>query len=188
MIATSRLVLRPPERSDVDDLVALGRHREVTRFVASLDHRGAQERVAAAQREWSERGHGMLVILERASERLLGRAGLKYWPHFDETEVGWVLRRDAWGRGYATEAGEACVAWGFANLAAPYLTAMIHPANPRSIRVAERLGFAPRRRDLLQGDPVIVYVLERGSWELRGATPSEAAALAAGSRAHLQAG
>ncbi len=66
----------------------------------------------------------MHAVLGRLSGRFLGRVGLKYWPQFDETEVGWVLRRDAWGHGYATEAARACLDWGFGNLAIPY-----HPDN-----------------------------------------------------------
>jgi RimJ/RimL family protein N-acetyltransferase len=162
VIETARLVLRPLEPCDVDELVALGSDPEVTRFVRRLDRRAAEQRIAMAAREWGERGYGMLAIVRRDQNRFLGRAGLKHWPEFDETEVGWVLRRDAWGHGYATEAGRACVEWGFANLAVPYLTAMIHPANRRSVRVAERLCFAPSRRDALDGDPVIVYARERG--------------------------
>jgi RimJ/RimL family protein N-acetyltransferase len=161
MIETARLILRPIEVSDLEDLVALSSDPEMTRFVRSLDRGGAEEAIRAGEREWSERGHGMLAILDRSGERFLGRAGLKYWPQFGETEVGWVLRRDAWGRGYATEAGRACVEWGFANLALPYITAMIQSANRRSIRVAARLGFVAMRDDVLNDDPVIVYALRR---------------------------
>ena len=160
-IETSRLILRPFEVCDVAELVALLGDAAVTRFVPSLDRGGAEERVRVAEREWSERGCGMLAVLDRSDERFLGRAGLKYWPRFDETEVGWVLRRDCWGHGYATEAGRASVEWGFANLSLAYVTAMIQAANRPSIRVAERLGFAPLRDDVLNGDPVIVYALHR---------------------------
>ena len=118
-------MLRPIELSDLDDLVALGSDPDVTRFVGNLDHPSAEERICVAQREWSQRGYGMMAILERDGRRFLGRGGLKYWTRFGETEVGWVLRRDAWGHGYATEAGRACVEWGFANFTLPYLTAMI---------------------------------------------------------------
>lgn len=165
MIETPRLILRPIAPSDLDDLVALGRNDEVTRFVAGVDRRAARERIRTAEREWNERGHGMMAVLQRGTQRFLGRAGLKYWPQFDETEVGWVLRRDAWGHGYATEAGRACVDWGFATLNVPYLTAMIQHANQRSIHVAERLGFEPTREDVLEGDRVIVFALARAAAE-----------------------
>jgi RimJ/RimL family protein N-acetyltransferase len=163
MIETSRLSLRPIEVADLEDLVALLSDSEVTRFVPSVGRADADAEAAirAAEREWSERGHGMVAVLERGSARFLGRAGLKYWARFDETEAGWMLRRDVWGRGYATEAGRACVEWGFANLAVPYLTAMIQPANQQSIRVAARLGFAPMRDHVLNGDSVTVYARRR---------------------------
>src|SRR2546429_573008 len=90
-------MLRPIELSDLDDLVALGSDPDVTRFVGNLDHPSAEERICVAQREWSQRGYGMMAILERDGRRFLGRGGLKYWTRFGETEVGWVLRRDAWG-------------------------------------------------------------------------------------------
>ena len=44
----------------------------------------------------------------------IGRAGLNYWQLFDEAEVGWTLKAEAWGHGYATEAARACLEWGFA--------------------------------------------------------------------------
>src|SRR5262249_58833413 len=119
---------------------ALSEDPEVTRFVDALDARAAEERLRANEREWRDRGHGMFALLDRRDGRFLGRAGLKYWPQFDETEVGWVLRRDVWGRGYASEAAGAILDWGFAVVAATYFTAMIDPDNDRSIRVARRLG------------------------------------------------
>jgi RimJ/RimL family protein N-acetyltransferase len=57
-----------------------------------------------------------------------------------EIEVGWRLRREAWGHGYATEAARAAldVAWG--PLGLDRAIALIHPDNERSLAVAERLG------------------------------------------------
>ena len=164
MIETERLLLRPIQINDLDEFASLHTDREVTRFVRALDRATARERLRLAEREWLERGYGMLAVIERASGRFLGRAGLKYWPQFEENELGWVLRRDAWGRGYTTEAGRACVQWGFSAFVMPYLTAMIGADNVRSVRVAQRLGLAPLRTDVLLGDPVVVYALHRATW------------------------
>ena len=161
VIETERLVLRPIGLADIDEFVVLHIDPEVTHFVRSLDRSQAQERLELAEREWTERGHGMLAIRDRTSGRFLGRAGLRYWPQFDETEVGWMLHRDTWGHGYATEAARACIDWGFAQLTVPYLTAMIQPENVRSVRVAERLGLTPLRTDMLLGDEVVVYAVQR---------------------------
>lgn len=164
LIETARLVLRRLVMADLDEFVALHRDPEVVRFVRALDRAQAKKRLQENEQEWGERGHGMLAVLDRSSGRFLGRVGLEYWPQFREIEAGWLLRRDAWGHGYATEAGRACLNWGFAALPVPYITAMITPENTRSIRVAQRLGFEPVREDVLLGDPVIVHAVEREDW------------------------
>jgi RimJ/RimL family protein N-acetyltransferase len=160
-IETPRLLLRRFSAEDLDDFAALHADPEVTRFVRPLSRDEADERLRKDEFEWQERGHGLLALCGKGTGALLGRTGLKYWPQFDETEVGWILRRDAWGHGYATEAAGACVDWGFSQLDVPYLTAMISNDNGRSIAVAERLGFSPLREDELLGEPVVVYALRR---------------------------
>jgi GrpB-like predicted nucleotidyltransferase (UPF0157 family)/RimJ/RimL family protein N-acetyltransferase len=164
LLATQRLRLRELTSADLDGFLALHSDPEVVRFVGTLDRAQAQERLQANEREWTERGHGLLAVIARDGGRLLGRVGLRYWPQFQETEAGWLLRRDAWGHGYATEAAGACVNWGFAALPIPYITAMIHPDNTRSTQLAGRLGFKPAREDVLLGSPVIVHALERHDW------------------------
>jgi RimJ/RimL family protein N-acetyltransferase len=163
-IETERTVLRPIALGDLEDFVALHAEPDVARFVRAFDRREAQDRIQADAGQWAERGHGMVAILDRFSGRFLGRAGLRYWPQFDETEVGWALRREVWGHGYATEAGRACIDWGFRQLPLDYLTAMIQPTNARSIGVAERLGLQPLRLDVLLDDQVQVYAVSRDAW------------------------
>lgn len=162
LIETDRLLLRRLELGDLDEFVALHADPEVTEFVRPLGHMEAEARLREDEGEWRQRGSGLLVITDLASGAFLGRTGLKFWPQFDETEVGWILKRDAWGQGYATEAARACIEWGFEELDVPYLTAMINPANARSVRVAERLGLTPLRDDLLLGEPVVVYSIRSG--------------------------
>jgi RimJ/RimL family protein N-acetyltransferase len=96
-IQTERLLLRQLALADLDEFVAVHADAAVTRFVPSFAPDQAVARIRLDQREWAERGHGLMAIVERDTSRFIGRAGLKYWPQFDETEVGWVLRRDAWG-------------------------------------------------------------------------------------------
>lgn len=161
LIETDRLLLRPLTSDDIDDLVAIHAEPDVERFMGPFDHARVTEWLAVVQTDYAEHRPGRLAIIERVSGRFLGRGGLKYWPQFDETELGWVLDPDAWGHGYATEAGRACAQWGFENLRVPHLTAMIRPDNQRSIAVAQRLGMSPLRPDVLLGEPVTVYSLGR---------------------------
>jgi RimJ/RimL family protein N-acetyltransferase len=171
VIETDRLLLVRITIDDLDEFVAMHAHPDVRRFLGAYERPQALVRLSADERQWRERGHGLLAVRERASGAFLGRVSLKHWPEFAETEVGWALRREAWGQGYATEAARASAAWAFANLDIPYLTAMIEPANARSAAVAGRLGMTPLRTDELMGVPVVVHAIDRAAWAARPATP-----------------
>ncbi len=161
VIETERLLLRPLRVSDVDAFVDLHADPRVSRFVGAYSHQQALERLTAIERQWTERGHGLCAIELKSSGEFIGRSGLQYWEQFDEVELGWTLRADRWGRGYATEAAQACLDWGFARLDADYFTALVRPGNEASVKVAERLGFTPRREDHLHGRGVTVYAVGR---------------------------
>ena len=158
-IETERLLMRPASADDVEDLVVLHEDPLVRRVFGAQTRAEIEEWVGRAEDEWAERGHGRLAIVDRESGAFLGRSGLRFWPEFDEVEVGWVLMPAARGRGVATEAGRACLEWGFRDFALPYVTAMIAPDNDASIAVARRLGMTPLREDLLLGEPVVVHAV-----------------------------
>src|SRR5213595_1462650 len=89
------------------------------------------QRLQADERQWAQRGHGRFAVVDRETGVFLGRAGLRYWPQFAEVEVGWVLRPEVWGNGYASEAARAYLTWGFRDFDLPYVTAMVQPDNSR---------------------------------------------------------
>ncbi len=166
VLETGRLWLRPLSLADADEFFQLHRDPEVTRFIDPLTREQAVARLTVNEGEWDRRGHGMFAVLQKPGARFLGRCGLKYWEQFDEVEIGWVLRRDAWGHGYATEAASAVLQWGFESLVDDYFTAMIRAENDRSIAVARRLWMEPLREDTLLGQSVVVYAIERGVAQL----------------------
>jgi RimJ/RimL family protein N-acetyltransferase len=160
-IETERLIMRPVRVEDVDDLVAMHADPLTRRVFGEWTRDQVEDWAERSVREWEERGHGKLSILDRQSGAFFGRSGLRFWPEFDETEVGWVLMPEARGRGVATEAGRACVEWGVRDFALPYVTAMIAPDNDASTAVARRLGMTPLREDVLHEVPIVVYALSR---------------------------
>jgi RimJ/RimL family protein N-acetyltransferase len=155
-IETERLRLRPVTIDYLDEFVRLHEDPEVGRFMGTPDRQWLVEWVEGNEREWAELGYGRMVVLDRADGCFLGRTGLKRWPRFGETEVGWALRPEARGRGLATEAARAVLEWS-ERFELPYVTAMIRPDNAPSIAVAERLGLGPMREDELLGVAVVVY-------------------------------
>lgn len=75
-----------------------------------------------------------------------------------------MLRVDARGNGWATEAGDGWTRWAFERLDIPCVTACISPDNHLSRGVAERLGMQVIRRDVLHDREVLVFALQRSGW------------------------
>ncbi|WP_405982709.1 GNAT family N-acetyltransferase [Streptomyces sp. NBC_00158] len=167
MITTERLRLRPLTEADTDWWVGLHADEEVSRFVGGYTPDRAAARLRAIQDQWDRRGHGLCAVELRETGEPIGRSGLNWWEQFDETEIGWTFARAHWGRGYATEAAGAVLAWGFGTLELPRITAMIHHGNTASTAVASRLGFTRLREDTVLDRPCTVYALDRDGFPPR---------------------
>jgi RimJ/RimL family protein N-acetyltransferase len=161
-IETERLLLQPVTLADIDEFVRLHEDPEVARFMGSPDREWLVGWAEGSTQEWEELGYGRMTIRDRESGAFLGRTGLKRWPQFEETEVGWALRPEARGRGIATEGAAATLEWAAGRFDLPYVTSMIRPDNGPSIAVAERLGMEPLREDELLGVGVTVYAIRPG--------------------------
>jgi len=141
---TPRLTLRPPGPSDAAELFArIGSDPEVTRLVGWPRHTGIQDTAAFldfAKAEWSRWPVGPLLITSQRDGALLGSTGLVFETPY-RASTGFVLAKDAWGCGVASEALGAVV-----NIAAALrvqrLYALCHVGHEGSVRVLERCGFA----------------------------------------------
>jgi RimJ/RimL family protein N-acetyltransferase len=150
---TDRLVLRRWRAEDRAPFAAINADPEVMRFIgtgAVLGPALSDELIVRFEREWAERGFGIWAVSARddVEERLLGFCGLTV-PMFlpsvlPAVEVGWRLARAAWGRGYATEAARAALAFGFEEHGMEEILAIVEPENERSLRVCARLGMTAR--------------------------------------------
>ena len=150
MIETERLVLRAWREADIAPFHAMGQDAAVMRHLGpppTLENaRGAYDRMATCQ---EKHGFCFWVVERKADATFIGFCGLQ--PGYDfligETEIGWRLRRDAWGQGYAREAAEASLNWGWRNTDVRAITAITVPANTASWRLMERLGMTRSAAD-----------------------------------------
>jgi len=92
---------------------------------------------------------------------LIGWAGLQYLPETGEIEVGYLLGRDYWGRGLATEAARTSVQFGFEDLGIETIVGIVHPENIASQRVLEKAGLAYVERAHYFGMDVYRYLVTR---------------------------
>lgn len=168
VVETDRLLLRIPEERDLDAWATFMADEEASRFLGGVQGRAAAWRAMAAMRgSWSLRGFGMFSVIEKESERWVGRVGPwapEGWPG---TEVGWGIAPAFQRRGYAVEAAVASIDWSFENLGWSDVIHCIDPANAPSIAVArklgsERIGHEPDLRPF--GIPVDIYGQSRQAW------------------------
>ena len=163
VLETPRMRLRPFTHDDVDDLLGIFQDPEAMRY-----YPGVKDRDEA--RAWIQRsldaypeGMGLLAAVLSETGAFVGQCGLVYQEVHGrrETEVGYLFLRSIWGRGLATEAARACVAYGFDELARSHIIALIDPANGASRRVAEKVGLSPRESIEKWNKRVCVYALDR---------------------------
>lgn len=172
-LSTERLLLRRWLDADLAPFAAMSADPEVMEhFPAVLSRDESAALVRRIERCFEERGYGLWAVQVRADDAFAGFVGLD--PVLDErlafapaVELGWRLARPFWGRGIATEAARAAIAFAFDELALRELVSYTAVRNARSRRVMERLGM---RRDpaedfahpgIAAGDPLAPHVLYR---------------------------
>lgn len=164
VIETPRLILRGWEARDLEPYAEMSADPEVMRFIGDgrvLDAAQSWREVALHVGHWALRGYGQWALERKEDGASVGRAGLWNPPGWPGLEVGWKLARVVWGNGYATEAGEAAIAWAWENLDEPRLISLIQPGNERSIQVAERLGMRQVEPATVQGQTAIIFAIDR---------------------------
>ncbi len=187
-LETERLILRQFTLDDVDNLFALDDDPDVMRYLTGGPGTSRDEierdYIPAYLRYYDRfAGYGFWVAIERATGDFLG------WLHFrpnrddpvDQPELGYRLRKSAWGKGYATEGSRALIAKGFTDLGVQRVIASTYQDNAASRRVMEKCGmrlvrshrptpaellelYGITQPELFEGDDV-EYAITRSEWE-----------------------
>ena len=167
-LETPRLVLRAWREADRDPFFALNSDPEVMRYLpigTRGDSDAAVDRMIATQAEY---GHCFWAVERKPDGAFLGFCGpMPARDPLNEVELGWRLRRDAWGQGYASEGARSSLDWCWANLDTSTVMAITVPANTRSRAVMERIGMRYVEGGdfdhpaVPEGDPLRRHVLYR---------------------------
>ena len=182
-LLTPRLRLRRLTFTDVDRLVDLDADPAVTRHLTGrpTPREDVEQRILprlVAQYDEDD-GFGIFATELRATGAFAGWLALRVPPggDRDNLEIGWRLRRDHWGHGYATEGGQALLDAGFGWLGLPRVYAETMTVNTASRRVMERIGLryvgpagVDRHGEIEGVEPGDVrYALDRDGWADAGA-------------------
>lgn len=164
VIETERLTLRGHMVEDFGECAAMWGDPEVTRFIGPPSTPAdTWARIRGYVGQWALLGYGYWLVEERKTARLVGEVGFGEFlrditPSLaGRPEIGWVLATDAQGKGYATEAVRAALAWADAHFRAGQKTAcIIAPDNAASLRVAGKCGYREIARTTYKDGPTIV--------------------------------
>lgn len=164
VLSTERLHLRELNHGDLDFVAAMLADPEVMRHYPKVLARDESLAWIDRQRERYDRhGHGLWLVVRRDDGLPVGQVGLLTQEVDGEEipEVGYLLSRWAWGRGFATEAARGVVAHAFESLGAPRVHSLIREANAPSRAVAERLGMRVLREVDFRGLPHLLHGVDR---------------------------
>ena len=165
MFTTERLLVRHFIPDDLEDFAALCADPVVMRYMGdgeTLPRSEVERWIAVCQTKYATRGYGTSAVFERASGKFDGYCGVIRAPDHDFDELIYAFNTVFWDKGYATEAGRAMLEYVFAHSTLAQIWATIHPENPSSVHVAEKLGFRFVRSETDEdGIPTGYYVTDR---------------------------
>lgn len=150
--------------ADADKLErVLGDPVTMQHYPAPLDRAEVESFIRRNLARYVDSGFGLCALLIKDSGELIGDCGCyvrEVNGNFD-FELAWHVRRDLWGRGYATEAAQRCTDYAFENLGAERIIALVRPENRSSCRVAEKIGMSIERRIMWRDYDHCVYARKR---------------------------
>lgn len=162
-VTTGRLIMRPFTLEDAGPLFAMQQVKGVRRYMPTTDpppEEQVREMIRGSLDHWDEHGFGRWALERRKAAGFIGWCGLKHLSETGEVEVAYMLARDHWGRGLATDAAGAAVRFGFETVGLTTIVALVHPANKASRRVIEKLHMTYTGRYTYFGMECCRYVLE----------------------------
>lgn len=163
ILETERLIVREMGETDAEAVLAFNGDPEVMRYTGEEPWTDLEEtrRRLREYPDYRERGYGRWALVLRETGRVVGFNGLKFLPELGETDLGYRLVREQWGRGLATESSLAIVRHGFEALGLERIVGLVLPGNEGSIRVLEKVGM--RRDGEVELDGLVAqrWVIER---------------------------
>ena len=169
ILTTARLRLEPVCAAHYAGLRVLNTDPAVMRFISGKPET-PEETTAMIERvqgRWRSPGYSWWSIFEQEGGELVGAGCIQHLGHdpANAHEIGWRLRPDRWGRGYATEAARRMAAFAFDELKVPLLVAIRNPENSDSARVMTRLGMRFRGEEVWNAQLVAVHDITADAWK-----------------------
>jgi RimJ/RimL family protein N-acetyltransferase len=176
ILTTARLRLEPMADAHLDGLNALNADPEVMRYISGKPEtrEETQAVIAKVKDRWTAMGYSWWTFIEIDSGQIVGAGALQNLRREMQLlpdpacplELGWRLRRDRWGRGYASEAAFAMGDWAFDAFRPDELLAVCEPANTASSSVMKRLGMRDLGLQRWYGKDMATFGITAEEWRV----------------------
>ena len=165
---TPRLILRRFTEADASLVLLLNSDEEVLKYLHEpvlTDENHARQIIRDIILPQYERNLGRWAMHRKDNMEFIGWCGLKYRPELDETDLGYRLRKDCWGKGYATESAQHTLIHAFETLALQTVTGRAHIDNLASLKVLEKIGMTYVCDEEVDECPVKTFIAQINSWQ-----------------------
>lgn len=165
ILSTKRLLIRELSEQDLNDLMKIYAQQEVKKYLDDIDDDLSVEiekENAYIKKIYPFYGYGLWGIFLKDSGKLIGKCGIqnKSMQGKEEIELGYLLSKDYWGYGYASESAKAVIDYAFYVLQINRVVAVIAPDNHNSIKVAEKIGMTEEKTVNVNGKEYQLYIIE----------------------------
>ncbi|MFH7027479.1 MAG: GNAT family N-acetyltransferase [Heteroscytonema crispum UTEX LB 1556] len=164
VLETPRLILRHLTWDDLDDMAAIFSDPIVMKFYPNIyTYEQTKQWMQRIINGWEQRGWGLWATIHKADNKFIGRCGLipQLVDGQQEVEVGYMLAKEYWGQGLATQAAIASRNYGFEQLGFNRLISLIDPGNIASQKVAMKNGMKYEKDAQMWGKTVRFYTISK---------------------------
>ncbi len=167
MIESERMVMRKLTNEDLAELSFLADDDVMYAWNGGFSEEGVREWLAKSLRRYEENGCGHLLAIEKSTGKTVGAIGLIFTKDLngrDDWEVAYILKKEYWGKGFASEGATACLRYARDVFGAKRVVVQMRDTNAASEAVAQRLGLEYEgeyiRKYLGEDMPHKLYVAE----------------------------
>ena len=165
MIKTERLILRRFTKEDLDAVHVLRGDAEIMRFIKKIETRAeTADWLQMVSSRWEGEKFGFNAVVLKKTNAVIGWCGLWRLRETGEIEVGWAIAEQFWGQGFAVEAAQTQLDYGFEMLGLTRIVAVTRVANAKSRRVMEKLGMTFEQVGIFYNVECNYYSIDRKNY------------------------
>lgn len=167
MLETERLILRPLDEIDAGEIFAMRSDADVMRFIRETQKNRSEsvDWIKLVSSRWQSERTGFCAMIKKRGGAFVGWCGVWRLDETGETEIGYAVAKDFWGKGFASEAARRFLQYAFAELDAEKVVAVARPENAASLRVMEKIGMSFVKNGKFYNQNLTQYAITRREFE-----------------------